>query len=409
MPPNEDFEHQTMPAPVGVPDFPFPADEYRRRVERTKKAMVARGLDVLVAPDPANMNWLTGYDAWSFYTPQCAVVALDVEEPIIIVRLMDRGGAKVTTWLSDENLYGYPDNYVQSEERHPMHYVAGVLEERGIAKGRIGVEMDAYYYTARSHAELARSLPNATVVDGTNVANWERAIKSEAEVAYIREAARLVERSMEVGIATISRNTRQCDAVASICDAHYRGFYDYGGEYSAIVPMLPTGIGTSTPHLTWSPHLFREGEATILELAGCRRRYHCPMARTVFLGKPPQLLLDTAETLKEALIDALDAVKPGVTAEEVHAAWYRTATRGGLEKESRIGYSTGLNYPPDWGEHTLSLRPGDRTELQPGMVIHMIPGYWQDTWGIEISECFLVTENGAECFCDFPRDIQVKE
>ncbi|MFB3046345.1 MAG: M24 family metallopeptidase, partial [Acidiferrobacterales bacterium] len=86
-----------------------------------------------------------------------------------------------------------------------------------------------------------------------------------------------------------------------------------------------------------------------------------------------------------------------------------TIKKHGIIKESRIGYSTGLNYPPDWGEHTLSLRPGDTTTLQPNMTIHMIPGVWMDDWGIEISECFRVTETGSETLANFPRELFVKD
>ena len=93
---------------------------------------------------------------------------------------------------------------------------------------------------------------------------------------------------------------------------------------------------------------------------------------------------------------------------ELVSAWRRAIAKSGLVKESRIGYSTGLNYPPDWGEHTMSLRPGDRSVLQPDMTFHMIPGIWQDDWGIEISECFRVTDTGAEPFCTTPRRLFVK-
>ena len=47
-----------------------------------------------------------------------------------------------------------------------------------------------------------------------------------------------------------------------------------------------------------------------------------------------------------------------MTCEAVEAAWRGYIARFGLEKASRIGYSVGLGYPPDWGEHTMSLRPG---------------------------------------------------
>ena len=102
-----------------------------------------------------------------------------------------------------------------------------------------------------------------------------------------------------------------------------------------------------------------------------------------------------------------DYVHQCTPCEAVEAAWRRVAARGGVTKESRIGYAVGLNYPPDWGEHTLSLRPGDTTVLEPNMTLHLILGIWQDDWGIEISECFRVAERGAEPFCRFPRELVV--
>ncbi|MFQ5544342.1 MAG: M24 family metallopeptidase, partial [Acidiferrobacterales bacterium] len=120
-------------------------------------------------------------------------------------------------------------------------------------------------------------------------------------------------------------------------------------------------------------------------------------------------LVDTVAVVVEGLNNALAAAKPGVQCQEVEAVWRETIKKHGIIKESRIGYSTGLNYPPDWGEHTLSLRPGDTTELQPDMTIHMIPGVWLDDWGIEISECFRVTESGSETLANFPRELFVKE
>src|SRR5690625_2760201 len=78
----------------------------------------------------------------------------------------------------------------------------------------------------------------------------------------------------------------------------------------------------------------------------------------------------------EGINKALEMIKPGATCAEIEATWRMSIQKRGFEKESRIGYSTGLNYPPDWGEHTASLRPGDQTILKPNMVFHMIPGIW---------------------------------
>ena len=386
----------------------FEAAEYRERQAKTKARMAAEGVDVLLASDPANMCYLSGYDGWSFYVHQLLVVALDADEPIWIGRGMDAGAAKVTTYLAHDEILGYPDDYVQSTEKHPMDYVAGVLEARGWGGLRIGVEMDAYYFTAACLASLERNLPNATFVDATGLANWVRIVKSPAELEYMRRAARIVEHVMATAFDAVRPGVRQCDAAAAIYHAGIGGTPEFGGDYTALVPMLPSGVGTSTPHLTWTDAPFVEGEATILELAGCHRRYHCPMARTVFLGTPPAKMADTAAVVVEGLEAALDAVEPGMTAEAVEAVWRATIARHGIVKDSRIGYSTGLNYPPDWGEHTISLRPGDKTVLEPNMTLHMIPGVWFDDWGIEISECFRVTETGAEPLADVPRELFVK-
>ena len=387
---------------------PFAVEEYHERIRRTRQRMAEQGLDLLIVADPANMNYLTGYDGWSFYTPQCVVVPLVGDDPLCIVRGMDRNGGLQTSMLPPDHILGYPDHYVQARDLHPFDWIAAELRRRGLGRGRIGTEQDVYYFSPAAQAALERGLPDATFVDATLLVNWLRAVKSPQEIAYIEQAARIAELVMRTAVDAIAPGVRQCDAVAAIYAAQARGTEEYGGDYPAFVPMLPTGIGTSTPHLTWTDEPFRRGEATILELAGCRHRYHCPMARTLFLGTPPRRLLDTERVVLDGLQAALDAARPGTTCETVEATWRRVAAQGGVTKESRIGYSVGLNYPPDWGEHTLSLRPGDTTVLEPNMTLHLILGIWQDDWGLEISECFRVTEQEAQPFCRFPRELIVK-
>jgi Xaa-Pro aminopeptidase len=387
---------------------PFPEEEYRERIRRTKERMATAGIDVLVSADPANMNYLTGYDGWSFYTPQCVVVALKEDDPLCIVRGMDRNGGLQTSFLAPDRILGYPDHYVQSTERHPFDWIAAELAGRGLGRGAIGTEQDVYYFSPRAQAALEQGLPDARFLDAGVLVNWVRAVKSPAELRYMREAARIVERVMQTAYDAIEPGVRQCDAVAEIVAAQVRGTPEYGGDYGSFVPLLPTGPGTSAPHLTWTDAPFRSGEATILELCAARHRYHCPMARTLFLGDPPERLVDTEAVVLEGLEAALDAARVGATCEVVEAAWRAVATRSGVTKESRIGYAVGLNYPPDWGEHTLSLRPGDTTVLEAGMTIHCILGIWQDDWGLEISECFEVTPSGGAPLADFPRGLHVK-
>ncbi|OYD09155.1 M24 family metallopeptidase [Paludifilum halophilum] len=385
--------------------MPFSIPEYTERILRTKERMEAEGVDVLLLTDPANMYYLSGYDGWSFYVHQVLVVILEEEQPLWIGRKQDANGARLTVWFHPDHIIPYPDDYVHSPTKHPMDFVADILKQIGQGNRRIGVEMDAYYFTAQAFGRLKKGLPDARFQDSTLLVNRIRMIKSEREIDYMRKAAKIVEQAMRVGIDSIAAGVRECDVAANIHHAQISGTPEYGGDYPAIVPLMPSGEKTSTPHLTWSDQKYKPGDTVILELAGCYRRYHCPMARTAVIGPPSSLVQDLSDVVIEGLNTALEAVKPGVTCEEVEEVWRKSIERKGFLKDSRLGYSVGLNYPPDWGEHTASMRAGDRTVLEPDMTFHMIPGIWFDSYGVELSETFRVTEKGCEVLASFPREL----
>ncbi|MDD2586917.1 MAG: M24 family metallopeptidase [Syntrophomonadaceae bacterium] len=388
----------------------FEVAEYKERIRKVKESMSEKGIDVLLITDPANMNYLTGYDGWSFYVHQMLILMMDAEEPIWVGRGQDGNGAKMTTWLKDENIMSYTDDYIQSLTKHPMEFVAGIVKEKGKGNQVIGVEMEAYYFTAKCFERLQASLPNATLKDATLLINWVRVIKSEQEIAYIRKATRIVEKAMQVAVDSLGSGIRECDVAANIFHAQISGTEEYGGDYCSIIPLIPSGERTRSAHLSWdTDRRYEKGDQVNLELAACYKRYHSPLARTAIVGKPADRLIAISETVIEGIGNALAAVKPGLTCEEVEEVWRKTIAKSGFIKDSRIGYSMGLNYPPDWGEHTASFRPGDKTVLKPNMTFHMIPGIWMDDIGFEVSQTFRVTGNGCEIFSDFPRKLFIKD
>ena len=323
---------------------------------------------------------------------------------------MDVAGARHTTCLPESDIIGYPENYIQTLEQHPMNFVGDVIARRGWGQKTVGVEMDAYYFSARGYAELQKHLPDAHFANADLLVNWVRLIKSDAEIALMREAGQIANRVMTKAIDRLEPGVRECDAVAAVYQAQMSGTAEFGGDYPAIVPMMPTGEKTSAPHLTWTDAPYENEQMVNLELAACRNRYHCPIARTAYLGKnPPTKLVELAERTVEGLNLTLEAIRPDMRAEEVELVWRKHIAKFGLEKESRIGYAMGLNYPPDWGEHTASLRPGDQTVLKTNMTFHMILGMWMDNYGFECSESFRVSDTGCETFSSVPRKLFVKE
>jgi ectoine hydrolase len=387
----------------------FPDDEYEQRLARTRAKMGEAGIDVLLVTDPANMNYLTGYDAWSFYVPQAVIVPLKQGAPLWVGRGMDAQSAVLTTTLRRANILSYADDYVESPVKHPMEHVASVLADHGFSNATIGYEGNAYFFTARILQVLTRGLPQARFEDVDLLVNWVRTVKSDREIEVMRQAARIVENVMRVAIDAVAVGVRQCDAAARISEAQIRGTDEFGGDAPANPPSILSAENAATPHASWSDAPFRRDTATCLELSGCRKRYHCAMSRTVYLGKPPDDMRRVAAATAEGMAAALATVKPGALCQDVELAWRQIINRAGFSKPSRIGYSIGVNYPPNWADHTASLRENDTTVMEPNMTFHLMLGMWMEGWGFELSETFRVTDTGYEVFTDFPRQLFVKE
>jgi ectoine hydrolase len=384
--------------------LPFEAAEYQARLANIRSQMSRHGLDLLIVNDVANQHYITAYDGWSFYTPQVVIVPL-AGEPVWIGRAMDAAGGRLTAWMQPHNVVGFPEDHVQHADRHPMDWIGKWIVDKGWGAGRIGIELEAYYYSPKAHARLTAALPNATFVDADLLVNWIRAVKSPAEIAYLRQGARLAEAAVKKAYEIIAPGIRECDAIAAIQTAQYGGLADFAGDITALPPTILAGENASAPHLLWSERKFAAGETIALELAGACRHYTAGLARTMQLGKKPQNVADLEKAVIEGMNAVLAATRPGKRAHDVEAAWRAAIARHGLKKESRIGYSIGLAYPPDWGEHTISLRQGDQTVLAPGHVVHAILGMWMQGWGIEISETILITAAGCEALTQFPRGI----
>lgn len=388
----------------------FEVTELEARLARVRAELSARGLDGLFVSDPSNIYYLTGYNAWSFYTPQALFLPL-VGEPVLMMREMDALGAHHTARLGTENILGYPETLVHRPDSHPFSWVAEQLTQRGLVGKtgeRFGYEGDAHYFSVRAFAALTQGCPRAEFVESRELVNWARLVKSDTEIAIMREAGKIASHAMRTGVEALHAGLPQYELAATIMSAQAMGgdsTHPCGGDYPAIVPMFPSGAGADTPHLTWTSAEFAAKQAVSIELAGVKHRYHAPLARTVSLGKPTAELDRLAKVTVEALNATLEAIRPGTTPSEAVTEWDRVLGQHGLEKRSRLGYSIGVGFPPDWGERTVSLRAGDRTPFETNMTFHVIAGMWMTGYGFEVSESIRVAPDGIELFTDAPREL----
>ena len=388
---------------------PFSISEYQNRVDKTRQAMNAAGLQALWISDPSNIAWLTGYDGWSFYTHQGVLLTLS-GQPLWWGRYMDSIGAGRTVWLAPENIHAYGDHFVQSALIHPMQDLAELIKSLGLEQAVIGVELENYYYSAKAHLVLTESLPQASFKDATALVNWQRLVKSPQEIEFIRKAARISGKIMRKAIERAQEGVRKNDIVADIMHAGITGVDQDWGDYPAIVPLTPSGQDASAAHLTWNGQPMRRDEATFFELSGCYRRYHAPVCRTVYLGEPADEVYRAEQAQLEGIAAGLEAARAGNRTCDIANAFMAVLKKYGISRQGRMGYPVGLSYPPDWGERSASIRSEDETELQAGMVFHFMPALWMDSWGLGTTETILIRDQGAaECLVDVERKLFVKE
>ena len=287
--------------------------------------MSKRQLDLLLVNDIASQYYITAYDGWSFYTPQVVIVPMD-GEPIWIGRSVDAAGGRLTAWMKPENVVGFPEDHVQTAARHPMDWIGKFITDKGWGKARIGVELEAYYYSPKAHMRLVASLPNATFVDADLLVSWIRAVKSPAEIEHMRKGATLVESAMRKAYEVIEPGVRECDAVAAIQAVQYAGSPDFAGDFTALPPIIMAGENAAAPHLMWSDRKYTHGETISLELAAAYRHYTAALARTMQLGSKPKKVAD----VEAAVLEGMNAVLANDSARRGGAG-----RRSGLAKRHR--------------------------------------------------------------------------
>ncbi len=384
----------------------FSKQDFIDRQTKVRQSMIASNVDLLIIYDPANMCWLTGYDGWSFYVHQCVVIGTD-DTLFWYGRGIDAKGAELTTDLDLSNIIAYPDEYVMSSERHPMEYLSAILKDRSLHKKRVGLEKDNYYFSARAAESLYNKLPDAIFSDQTGFVNWQRAVKSDTEITYMKRAGRVIEGVYERVMEVAKPGMRKNDLVAEILHAGIQGSHGHYGDYTSFVPLIGVGDEAAACHMTWDDKKLNNDEGMFLELAGAYARYHCPCSRTLFLGSPPQHYLDIEKVIAECIENAIEMFKPGNTCSEISDNFTATLKKHGYEKNNRCGYPIGLSYPPDWGERTMSLRENDYTVLEENMTFHFMPAIWFDDWGFEMTESIRVGQNGGECLSNVPRQLLI--
>jgi Xaa-Pro aminopeptidase len=377
----------------------FTLDEYQRRHELVLDALATRGLDALCLRSPENITYLTGYETPGYYKYHCLILAPGLD-PVLILRRFESLNVPEYSWLT---------KLVPVDDwEHPPSVTASVLKTLGLEGKRVGVEKQGWFYTVEEHESLATELGKTALTDATDILWNARMIKSEEEIRMMQRSATIVDQAMQAGI-DVARAGISEDLINAEVN---RVIFTHGGEYMGLPPFVLSGERSSLPHQTARGELVKSRDLVYFEISASKWRYAAALMRTIFIGEPPDRQRRCAEAVIGAVEKALETIRPGVTAEEADRAARAVVEKAGFGEywRHRLGYSIGVNYPPDWGEgEIISLRKGETRELRPGMTFHLVPlCLVYREFGIGFSESIRVTEMGCERFSKLPRTIIVK-
>ncbi|MGE2712967.1 M24 family metallopeptidase [Mycolicibacterium litorale] len=368
-------------------ELAFPLTTYRDRLTDVQARMRATGLDAMLVTMPDAVHWLTGVDSVGYLWPQALIVpAQDGGEPLFVTRTTEEPGVDACSWLSHRRFYDI-------SVTDPVQALIEAISDLGFGSARLGIETEAFTMLPSTYQQIVAAFPDATVSDCSYLVPEARLIKTEAELAYQRQAAAIADYAMTIVFENIRPGISELELAGIAAGA----LGEAGGEHAAIPPMVVSGERSALVHCMAGRRVLGRGDVVCVELAGVVHRYHAVLMRTATVGEPGPRVREVAELQKQSHLAAIDRTAPGVAVHEPEDAARAVLEPAGLHKNRchRIGYSLGVAYPPGWLE-PMTMVQGDPHVFAPGMSFTVEPNLHlpEEGFGLKLGETVECTSSG---------------
>ncbi|MGP4114435.1 M24 family metallopeptidase [Streptomyces sp. 4N509B] len=374
---------------------PFPAEEYERRRATVRYALARLGLAAAVITAPEDVYYLSGLRNQGHFVFTALVLDTRSGAATLVAREME--APTVAAQTGGCAFAGYADG---QDPCAVLHEVVGPL---GRDERRVGYQPESLSLPVAVWRGVDRVLGSPEWVDCAAAVTEAQAVRSEREIACLREAARLSAVGVRAGVAAAAGRRTGGELVGAVQEA----MLSAGSDYPGFVPLVRAVRQISQEHVAWTEDPFTPTDALFFELSAAVQRYHAPLGRTV-LPHGSQRGGAAAELSHAGLAAIVAGLRPGRTAQDVFGDW-RSTIEAGLGRpyqRHHCGYSVGIGFPPSWMSGRVdSLRPGNTTVLRPGMTFHVQSWVLDPRLGtFARSDTALVTDDGGELLTeDAPR------
>jgi Xaa-Pro dipeptidase len=385
--------------------------EHKGRIEKIQKQLRRRGIDALYLTNSTRILYSTGFAHISTERPLAAVIPNE-EPPFFMAPHLEYDHIRQDCPLAGDVLT-YPD---YPGKIHPMRLFAKFMAQKGFGSSRIGtdsVEGAAGGYGYRGPA-LGDVMRRAKFIDGRDIVDNLRLVKSRQEIRLLRESAKWSEVAHDILLENTHAGLHDAlVAVKSSYDALARMLRKLGQSYVQLkIALSPAvvgfrgqvGVNSAIPHAVYTKNRIRKGDVLVTEAGVEVGGYTSELERTVIVGKPSSRAKRCFEAMLKTQDAALKEFRPGITCSKIDEAAGKSFQDSGLSEGLRhhTGHGIGLDgHEPPW------LDPGDRTVMREGMVFSCEPGlYFPGYAGFRHSDTVVITKKGMDFITHYPRGLE---
>ncbi len=379
----------------------FEATEFETRKARVLEEMACRDLDAMLLFAPESQYWLTGFDSFGFVFFQCLILTRDGKFTLL-TRSPDLRQARHTSLIDDIVIW------IDRADADPASQLRDLLNNLDLLGNRLGVEYDTHGLTAANGRALEEALRTfGELEDASDLVPPLRALKSAAELAYVKRAGELADDALDAGLAEIRAGADEGQVLAAMQGAVFAG----GGDYSGNPFIIGSGADALLCRTKTGRRTLDDSDQITLEFAGAYRLYHVALMETVVIGEPNSYQRDLRDAAGEALAACREAMMPGNTFADVFAAYAHVMEARGLSRHrlNACGYSLGARYSPSWMDWPMFYRDNPAS-IEPDMVLfaHMIIMDSDKQTAMCLGRSFRTSEGPAEQLSRHGSDLFVR-
>lgn len=366
----------------------FPAQEFRDRIRRLQSELLADALDALLLTSAADVFYTTGFLTrfWESPARPWFVVVPRAGDPVAVIPSI---GAELMgqTWIADIRTWDAPD-----PNDDGVSLLADALGDLVGEQGRIGVPMGLETHLRmplKDYEKLQRRLAPRRFVDATDPVQRVREIKSDAEVAKIREICAIAGRAFD----RVPEFARRGHAFDQIVRDFQIALHEEGADWVSYVAGGCGADGYGSVISPPGPTPLRQGDVFMLDTGAVKDGYFCDFDRNYAAGEPSPLVERAHAALWQATDDVIAKLRPGLVASDVHTLMCDALRHAGaIPTGWRFGHGLGVTLT-EWP----SFSPVDSTPLRAGMVLTLEPGCTtQGDLCLVHEEVIVLRDDGAE-------------